>query len=139
MDDYRFRAAMIEEFARQGATSLAAGFSTHSDIVIPYVAGLATPEQAERWLPAMASGDAIGAIAMMEPGAGSDLRGIRATALRDGDSWILNGSKTFITNGINADILIVVARTDLIRMPEAARSASSWSRRARRDSLMGGA
>ena len=112
VDDYRFRVAMIEEFARVGATSAAAGFATHSDIVTPYVRDLATPDQAERWLPVLASGEGIGAIAMTEPGAGSDLRGIRTAARRDGDGWVLNGAKTFITNGINADLVVVAAHTD---------------------------
>ncbi|MFZ2526983.1 MAG: acyl-CoA dehydrogenase family protein [Rhodococcus sp. (in: high G+C Gram-positive bacteria)] len=110
--DYRFRIAMIEESARVGATSLAAGFATHTDITLPYLIDLATPEQAKRWLPKMATGEFISAIAMTEPGAGSDLQSIRTTARRDGDGWILNGSKTFISNGINADVVVVVARTD---------------------------
>ncbi|MFD0439941.1 acyl-CoA dehydrogenase family protein [Streptomyces chartreusis] len=109
--DYRFRLAMIEEFAKVGATSLAAGFSVHTDIVLPYLVDLAPPEQAERLLPGLATGERIGAIAMTEPGTGSDLQGIRTTARPDGDGWVLNGSKTFITNGIHADVVIVVART----------------------------
>ena len=109
--DYRFRMVMIEEFARVGATSVAAGFTCHADVVLPYFADLATPEQKHRWLPLLASGTHIGAIAMTEPGTGSDLQGIRANARRDGDGWLLNGSKTFITNGIHADKVIVVART----------------------------
>ena len=111
VDDYRFRIAMIEEFAKVGATSLAAGFSCHTDIILPYLVDLATPGQAARWLPRLVSGEYISAIAMTEPGTGSDLRGIKTTAFRDGDGWVLNGSKTFITNGVNADIVIVVART----------------------------
>ncbi|WP_433085793.1 acyl-CoA dehydrogenase family protein [Dactylosporangium sp. CA-052675] len=110
--DFGFRCAMIEAFARVGATSLAAGFSVHADIVLPYCFDLATPEQAERWVPALCSGERIGAIAMTEPGTGSDLQGIRTTARRDGDHWVLNGAKTFITNGILSDLVIVVARTD---------------------------
>lgn len=109
--DYRFRMAMSEEFARAGATSVAAGFSCHADMVLPYLVDLCTPEQGKRWLPMLASGEHIGAIAMTEPGTGSDLQGIRTTARRAGDGWVLNGSKTFITNGINADVVIVVART----------------------------
>jgi alkylation response protein AidB-like acyl-CoA dehydrogenase len=112
VDDYRFRVAMIEETARVGATSLAAGFSVHTDIVIPYLVDLATAEQAKSWLPKLASGEHVGAIAMTEPGTGSDLQGIRTTAKPDGDGWILNGSKTFISNGIHADVVIVVARTN---------------------------
>ncbi|MFI5909332.1 acyl-CoA dehydrogenase family protein [Dactylosporangium sp. NPDC051541] len=110
--DFGFRCAMMEEFAKAGATSLSSGFSTHADIVLPYCFDLATPEQAERWVPALCSGERIGAIAMTEPGTGSDLQGIRTTARRDGDDWVLDGAKTFITNGILGDLVIVVARTD---------------------------
>ncbi|MET7425566.1 acyl-CoA dehydrogenase family protein [Dactylosporangium sp. NPDC005555] len=110
--DFGFRCAMMEEFAKVGATSLGSGFSAHADIVLPYFFDLATPEQAERWVPALCSGAAVGAIAMTEPGTGSDLQGIRTTARRDGDNWVLNGAKTFITNGIHSDLVVVVARTD---------------------------
>ncbi|GAA3278580.1 acyl-CoA dehydrogenase family protein [Dactylosporangium vinaceum] len=110
--DFGFRCVVMEEFAKVGATSLSSGFSTHADIVLPYFFDLATPEQAARWVPALCSGAAIGAIAMTEPGTGSDLQGIRTTARRDGDSWVINGAKTFITNGITSDLVIVVARTD---------------------------
>ena len=91
----------------------------------PYLLDLATEEQKKRWLPGFCSGEIITAIAMTEPGAGSDLQGIRTTARRDGDGWMLNGSKTFITNGIHSDLVIVVAKTD----PEARAPASacSWS------------
>lgn len=119
--DYRFRAVAIEEFARVGATSLASTISTHADIVVHYIVDLATPEQAERWLPGLATGDLLGAIAMTEPAAGSDLRGIATTAVRDDDGWILNGSKTFISNGIHSNLVIVVARTD--RSPDAGSKA----------------
>src|SRR5579872_4772296 len=78
----------------------------------PYLDRLCTPEQRERWFPGYCSGELIAALAMTEPGAGSDLQGIRTTAVRDGDGWVLNGAKTFITNGINSDLVIVVARTD---------------------------
>jgi alkylation response protein AidB-like acyl-CoA dehydrogenase len=110
--DFRYRCVMMEEFARIGATSLSSGFGLQDDIAIPYIVDLATDEQKARWLPPMAAGECIGAIAMTEPGAGSDLQGIRTTAVRADDRWILNGAKTFITNGINADLVIVVARTD---------------------------
>jgi alkylation response protein AidB-like acyl-CoA dehydrogenase len=110
--DYRFRCAMIEELARVNAASVAAGFSCHTDIVVPYVFDLADDAQAARWLPGMVSGEILGAIAMTEPGAGSDLQGIRTTARRDGGEWVLNGTKTFITNGIASDLVVVVARTD---------------------------
>jgi long-chain-acyl-CoA dehydrogenase len=110
--DYRFRLVMVEEFARAAATSAGNGFATHSDIVLPYLLAMATPEQAKRWLPGMADGTLIGAIAMSEPGAGSDLRAVQTTAVRHGDGWVLNGQKTFISNGIQADLVVVFARTD---------------------------
>jgi alkylation response protein AidB-like acyl-CoA dehydrogenase len=110
--DYRFRAVVTEELARVGAASVSSGFGLQDDIAIPYIVDLGTEAQQERWLPPMASGEAIGAIAMTEPGAGSDLQGIRTTAVKDGEDWIVNGAKTFITNGINADLVIVVARTN---------------------------
>jgi alkylation response protein AidB-like acyl-CoA dehydrogenase len=110
-EDYRFRVAMIEEFARASATSLAAGFAAQTDIVLPYVFDFATPQQGKRWLPKLATGEYIGAIAMTEPGTGSDLQGITTTAKRAGGEWVLNGAKTFITNGIHADLVVVVART----------------------------
>jgi alkylation response protein AidB-like acyl-CoA dehydrogenase len=110
--DYRFRAVVTEELAKVGAASVSSGFGLQDDIAIPYLVDLGTDEQQERWLPPMASGEAIGAIAMTEPGAGSDLQGIRTTATKDGGDWIVNGAKTFITNGINADLVIVVARTN---------------------------
>jgi alkylation response protein AidB-like acyl-CoA dehydrogenase len=111
-DDFRYRCVVVEELARIGATSLSSGFGLQDDIAIPYIVDLATDEQKARWLPPMAAGECIGAIAMTEPGAGSDLQGIRTTAVRADDRWILNGAKTFITNGINSDLVIVVARTD---------------------------
>jgi len=111
-DDFRYRCVVMEELARVCAASVSSGFSLQDDIAIPYLADLGTGEQKARWLPPMAAGEWIGAIAMTEPGAGSDLQGIRTTAVRDGDDWVLNGAKTFITNGINADLVIVVARTD---------------------------
>jgi alkylation response protein AidB-like acyl-CoA dehydrogenase len=113
VSDYRFRAVMAEEFARISAASVSSGFTVHDDVFVPYLVELGTPEQKRRWLPRCCSGEAIGAIAMTEPGAGSDLRGITTTAVRDGDTWVLNGSKTFITNGIQADYVIVVAYTDV--------------------------
>jgi alkylation response protein AidB-like acyl-CoA dehydrogenase len=111
-DDFRFRCVVMEEFATVGATSLSSGFGLQDDIAVPYLVDLGTEEQQARWLPPMAAGECIGAIAMTEPAAGSDLQGIRTTAVRDGDGWVLNGAKTFITNGINSDLVIVVARTE---------------------------
>lgn len=110
--DYRYRFVFAEEIARTGFTSFGVGIGLQDDIVIPYFLDLATPEQKERWLPGLASGALIGAIAMTEPGTGSDLQGIRTSARRDGDEWVLNGAKTFITSGIQADVVIVVAKSD---------------------------
>lgn len=111
LTDYRFRCVVHEELARVNATSLANGFTLQDDVVMPYLLELATDEQRQRWLPGLATGEFIGAIAMTEPSAGSDLQSIRATASRDGDSWLLNGAKTFISNGIQSDIVIVLCRT----------------------------
>jgi alkylation response protein AidB-like acyl-CoA dehydrogenase len=114
IDDFRFNVVLSEEQTRTGASG--PGFSVHTDIIVPYLTSLATDEQKRRWLPGCVTGETITAIAMTEPGAGSDLQGIRTTAVpisRDqGDAYLLNGSKTFISNGINADLVIVVARTD---------------------------
>ncbi|MBF8194179.1 acyl-CoA dehydrogenase family protein [Nonomuraea sp. K274] len=108
--DFRYNAVIVEEIMRHGASGL--GFSLHNDIMAPYVVGLTNDEQRQRWLPGFVSGELITAIAMSEPGAGSDLQGIRTTAIREGDHYVLNGQKTFITNGINADLVVVVAKTD---------------------------
>ncbi|MFD7977262.1 acyl-CoA dehydrogenase family protein [Streptomyces sp. NPDC059071] len=107
--DFRYSAVLAEEFTRAGAPGLAIGL--HNDIIGPYLTSLATEEQKRRWLPGFCSGEIVTAIAMTEPGAGSDLQAIRTTAEDHGDHWILNGSKTFISNGILADLVIVVART----------------------------
>jgi alkylation response protein AidB-like acyl-CoA dehydrogenase len=109
VDDFRYAAVLAEEFARKGAAGIAVGL--HNDIIGPYLTSLATEEQKRRWLPGFCSGEIITAIAMTEPGAGSDLQGILTSAEDKGDHWLLNGSKTFISNGILADIVIVVART----------------------------
>jgi long-chain-acyl-CoA dehydrogenase len=108
--DFRYNTIIAEETMAIGATGL--GFGLHNDIVLPYLLTLTTAEQKKRWLPKFCAGEMITAIAMTEPGAGSDLQGIRTTARRDGDDWVVNGSKTFITNGIHADLVIVVAKTD---------------------------
>ncbi|MEU6075441.1 acyl-CoA dehydrogenase family protein [Micromonospora sp. NPDC047074] len=108
--DRRFNAILTEELARAGASGPA--FGLHNDIIGPYLTDLTNDEQKQRWLPGFCSGDVITAIAMSEPGAGSDLQGITTTAVRDGDDYVLNGQKTFISNGILADLVIVVARTD---------------------------
>lgn len=111
--DFGHSAVVIEELARVNASAL--GFSVHSEIVSPYLHAYGTGEQKQRWLPKMARGETIGAIAMTEPGAGSDVKAVRTTARRDGDHFILNGQKTFISNGHNAGLVIVVAKTDLER------------------------
>jgi acyl-CoA dehydrogenase len=108
--DRLYSVVIFEEVARQGVTGL--GFGLHSEIVAPYLLSYGTDAQKERYLPAMARGELIGAIAMSEPAAGSDLQGIRSTAIDEGDHFRLNGSKTFITNGWHADLVIVVAKTD---------------------------
>jgi len=113
-DDFRFNAVINEEIARYGGPAPA--LSLQNDVVGPYFKSLSNDEQKQRWLPGIASGDTIVAIAMTEPGAGSDLAGIRTSAVRDGSAkdadWIVNGAKTFISSGINCDLVIVVARTD---------------------------
>jgi alkylation response protein AidB-like acyl-CoA dehydrogenase len=109
-DDFRFNAVIDEELARYGGP--APSLSLQNDVVAPYFKGLATDEQKQRWMPGIASGETILAVAMTEPGAGSDLAGIRTSAVRDGGDWIINGSKTFISSGINADLVVVVCRTD---------------------------
>ncbi|WP_274912315.1 acyl-CoA dehydrogenase family protein [Streptomyces sp. WZ-12] len=107
--DFRYSAVLAEEFTRAGTPGFAIGL--HNDIIGPYLTSLATDEQKRRWLPGFCSGEIITAIAMTEPGAGSDLQGIRTSAEDRGDHWVLNGSKTFISNGILADLVIVVAKT----------------------------
>jgi acyl-CoA dehydrogenase len=109
--DKLYSVVQMEELARGGFTGV--GFGLHSEIVAPYILHYGTQEQKERYLPKLASGEMVGAIAMSEPAAGSDLQGIRSTALRQADgSYLLHGSKTFITNGWHADLVIVVAKTD---------------------------
>lgn len=108
--DFGHALVVIEALAR--ANCLGIGFSIHSDMVAPYLYNLGTPAQKDRWLPAMAAGELIGAIAMTEPGAGSDLKAVRCRARREGDHFVLSGQKTFITNGVNAGLVIVVASTE---------------------------
>ena len=104
--------AMIEELSEMGFGGFASGYGIHNNIVAPYLSRHGTEEQKAHWLPRMAKGEVVGALAMTEPGAGSDVQGIRTNAVRDGNEWILNGSKIFITNGIHADLVIVAAITD---------------------------
>jgi alkylation response protein AidB-like acyl-CoA dehydrogenase len=110
--DYRYRMVVCEEIARINALSFGLTVSLQDDLVLHYLLDLTNDEQKRRWLPGFATGEIIGALAMTEPGAGSDLRGMRTTARRDGDVWILNGQKTFISSGIMADVVVVAARTD---------------------------
>ena len=107
--DFGFNAVIDEELAYAGST---AGITLHSDIVADYIVAYGSEEQKREWLPRMVSGETATAIAMTEPGAGSDLQGVRTTAIRDGNHYVLNGSKTYITNGQHADLVIVVAKTD---------------------------
>lgn len=102
-----------EEMCRLNLHGLASGYNIHANIVAPYLMHIGNEQQKDRWLPAMVTGEVLTAIAMTEPGAGSDLAGMRTKAVKDGDDYILNGSKTFITNGIYADMIIVCAKTDV--------------------------
>jgi acyl-CoA dehydrogenase len=108
--DFGHSAVMIEELARVNATAI--GFTTHSEIVAPYLVAYGSEEQKQRWLPRMASGELIGVIAMSEPGIGSDLRSMRTGALREGDQYVINGQKTFITNGGNAGLIVTATKLD---------------------------
>jgi alkylation response protein AidB-like acyl-CoA dehydrogenase len=108
--DFRYNMILTEETTAGRYSGI--GFGLHNDVVAPYLLRLANEEQKARWLPKFCTGELITAIAMTEPGTGSDLQGIKTRAVRDGEDWILNGSKTFITNGINSDLVIVVAQTD---------------------------
>ena len=111
LHDFRYNAIIDEELAGVGALSVAMGLAALNDLVAPYLLTLASEEQQQRWVPALCSGSAVAAIAMSEPNAGSDLRSMQTRAVRDGDDYVINGSKTFISNGLTADVLLVVART----------------------------
>jgi len=111
VSDFRFNQAMNEQMAYAGVTGAGLGLTLHNDMCLPYFLTYATDQQRRRWLPGIVSGELITAVAMTEPGAGSDLSGIRTSAVRDGGEYIVNGSKTFITNGINADLVITAVRT----------------------------
>ncbi len=119
--DFRFNAIIIEEFARAGATDVSMSIDGENDLVAPYFIAFGTPAQNERWLTPMIAGEKVGAIALTEPGTGSDLAAITTTALPDGDDLVLNGAKTFISNGLLADFFIVAVRTD----PDAGRKGIS--------------
>ena len=107
--DFRYNCIVDEEMSYGGTH---AGFSVHSDIVAPYILNYGSDEQKKKWLPKMASGEVVTAIAMTEPGTGSDLQGVQTTAVRDGNHFVINGQKTFISNGQNADLIVVVAKTN---------------------------
>jgi acyl-CoA dehydrogenase len=108
--DFGHSAVMIEELARANATAV--GFTTHSEIVAPYIVAYGSEDQKQRWLPRMVSGELIAVIAMSEPGIGSDLRSMRTTSRRDGDHYVINGQKTFITNGGNAGLMVTATKLD---------------------------
>ena len=108
--DYRFNAVLTEEMAKVNM-ALASCVGIHADIVAPYLVHLTNDEQRKRWLPGYAAGEILGAIGMTEPSVGSDLANLKTTAVKDGDDWVINGSKTFITNGYSADLVVVAART----------------------------
>jgi len=110
-DDFRFNAVLEEELAKVNA-ALPTCVGIHSDITAPYLVELGTEEQKQRWLPGVASGEVLLGIGMTEPSGGSDLAALKTTAVRDGDEWVINGSKTFITNGYSGDLFITAARTD---------------------------
>ena len=110
--DFRFNAVIGEEIMRAGAGAAGLGLTLHNDICLPYFLAYCDEEQKGRWLPGIASGELVTAIAMTEPGVGSDLASMTTTARRDGDSYVVNGAKTFITNGINADLVITAVKTD---------------------------
>ncbi len=111
IDDWRFNVVLGEEAARSGVGDAMGGPLLHTDVVLPYLITSATDEQKDRWFPGIASGAQILAIAMTEPGTGSDLAAIKTRAKRDGTDYVISGAKTFITNGINADLVVVAART----------------------------
>ena len=111
VDDFRFNQIIMEEFELAGVGSAGSGIAMHNDIIIPYFIEFCDEAQKQRWLPGLCSGELISAIAMTEPGVGSDLGRLATTAVREGDHYVVNGAKTFISNGINADVLVLAART----------------------------
>ncbi|MFM7509601.1 MAG: acyl-CoA dehydrogenase family protein [Actinomycetota bacterium] len=110
--DFRYSGVIVEELCAADLFAHGLGLTLHTDVCLPYFLDYANDEQKARWLPGIASGESITAVAMTEPGIGSDLASMKTTAIRDGDTYLLNGSKTFITNGINADLVLVAAKTD---------------------------
>ena len=111
-DDYRYNQVVVEEICDANVFAAATGFTLHNDVTLPYFLHYTNDEQKQRWLPGIATGELITAVAMTEPGIGSDLASMTTTAVRDGDDYVVNGSKTFITNGINSDLVIIAAKTD---------------------------
>lgn len=109
---FELSCVVAEEISRAGYGALASGVSVHSDIVAPYINNLGSEEQKAKWLPKMVSGEVVGAIGMTEPGAGSDLQSMKTSALKDGDDYVINGQKTFITNGQHADVIVLATKTD---------------------------
>jgi alkylation response protein AidB-like acyl-CoA dehydrogenase len=112
VDDFRYNVVLSEELQRAGVAGSGLGLTLHNDICLPYFLHLTTDEQKARWLPGICSGELITAVAMTEPAIGSDLASMTTSAVRDGDTYLVNGSKTFITNGINADLVITAVKTD---------------------------
>jgi len=110
--DFRLSVVIVEEAARLGFGALASNLSVHSDIVAPYILHLGSEEQKQTWLPKMVTGEAVGAVGMTEPGAGSDLQGMKTRAEKSGDGYVINGQKTFITNGQHCDVLVLATKTD---------------------------
>jgi alkylation response protein AidB-like acyl-CoA dehydrogenase len=120
--DFLFNAVIIEELARAGATG--PGFSVHSDMVATYIYTFGSEEQKQKWLPQMAAGTAIGALGLTEPAAGSDLKGIRTRAVREGDEYVINGQKVYISNGQLCDVIVLACKTDPAAGATSRRSAS---------------
>ncbi len=119
LQDYRFRTIVNEEVIGAGAGSLAGAFGIQDDLAVPYIVHMGTQEQKEKWLPGMATGEILGALAMSEPGAGSDLRGIKTTAKRVEGGYLVNGAKTFISSGKTADVIVTFVKTGEGNRPDA--------------------
>lgn len=119
LQDYRFRAVVLEEVIGAGLGSLAGAFGIQDDLAVPYIVHMGTQEQKEKWLPGMATGEILGALAMTEPGAGSDLRGIKTTAKKVEGGYVVNGAKTFISSGKTADMVVTFVKTGEGNRPDA--------------------
>ncbi len=119
LQDYRFRTIVMEEIIAAGAGSLAGAFGIQDDLAVPYLVHMGTQEQKEKWLPRMATGEVLGALAMSEPGAGSDLRGIKTTAKKVDGGYLVNGAKTFISSGKTADLVVTFVKTGEGNRPDA--------------------